>query len=54
MSFLDKFKFSRLKECLAKTRDNLLGKVQKILSSKSKIDDELLENIEEALIAGDV
>ncbi len=54
MGFLDKFKFSRLKEGLAKTRDNLFGKVQKILLSKSKIDDEMLDNIEEALIAGDV
>ena len=54
MGFLDAFKLSRLKEGLAKTRDNLFGKVQKILSSKSKIDDELLDNLEEVLIAGDV
>ena len=54
MGFFDAFKLSRLKEGLAKTRDNLFGKVQKILSSKSKIDDELIDNLEEVLIAGDV
>lgn len=54
MGFFDAFKFSRLKEGLAKTRDNLIGKVQKILTAKSKIDEEVLENLEEALIAGDV
>jgi fused signal recognition particle receptor len=54
MGFFDAFKLTRLKEGLAKTRDTLFGKVQKILSSKSKIDDEVLENLEEALIAGDV
>ncbi len=54
MGFFDNFKLSRLKEGLAKTRDNLIGKVQKILTSKTKIDEEVLQNIEEALIAGDV
>ena len=54
MGFLDAFKFSRLKEGLAKTRENLFGKVQKILSTKSKIDDELINNLEEVLISGDV
>jgi fused signal recognition particle receptor len=54
MGFLDKFKFSRLKEGLAKTRETLMGKVQKILMGKTKIDDELMDNLEEALIAGDV
>ena len=54
MGFFDAFKLSRLKEGLAKTRDNLFGKVQKILSSKSKIDDELIDDLEEVLIAGDV
>jgi fused signal recognition particle receptor len=54
MGFFDAFKFNRLKEGLAKTRDNLVGKVQKILSSKSKIDDEMLATIEETLLAADV
>ena len=54
MGFLDAFKFSRLKAGLAKTRENLIGKVQHILSSKSKIDDELIDHLEEVLIGGDV
>lgn len=54
MGFFDKLKFNRLKEGLAKTRENIIGKVQKLLSSKSKIDDELLDNLEEILLLGDV
>ena len=54
MGFLDKFKFSRLAEGLAKTRENIFGKVQKILLGKTRIDDEVLENLEEILISGDV
>jgi len=54
MGFLDAFKLSRLREGLAKTRDNILGKVQRIISTKSKIDDELLDGIEETLLASDV
>ncbi len=54
MGFFDKFKFSRLKEGLSKTRENIIGKVQRLITSKSKIDDELLNNLEEILILGDV
>jgi fused signal recognition particle receptor len=54
MGFFDAFKLNRLKEGLAKTRDNLIGKVQKLLSGKSSIDDDLLERLEEVLISSDV
>ncbi|MDI6803176.1 MAG: signal recognition particle-docking protein FtsY [Bacteroidota bacterium] len=54
MGFFDKFKFSRLKEGLTKTRENIIAKVQKLITSKSKIDDELLDNLEEILLLGDV
>ncbi|MBI4810874.1 MAG: signal recognition particle-docking protein FtsY [Ignavibacteriales bacterium] len=54
MGFFDKLKLSRLKEGLAKTRENLFGKIQKIITGKTRIDDELLNNLEEILIAGDV
>jgi fused signal recognition particle receptor len=54
MGFFDKFKLDRLKEGLAKTRENLFGKVQRVLSTKSTIDDEMIDRIEEILIAGDV
>jgi fused signal recognition particle receptor len=39
---------------LAKTRDSILQKVQHLAATKSKIDDELLVQLEEILIAGDV
>lgn len=54
MGFFDKFKLSRLKEGLTKTRENIIAKVQKLITSKSKIDDDLLNNLEEILILGDV
>ncbi len=54
MGFLDAFKFTRLKEGLVKTRENILGKITKLITTKSKIDDELLDGIEETMLAGDV
>lgn len=54
MGFFDKLSFSKLKEGLTKTRETLFGKVQKILLGKTKIDDELIENLEEVLIGADV
>jgi len=54
MGFLDTFKLARLKEGLAKTREALVGKIHRILAGKTKIDDELIERLEEALVAGDV
>jgi fused signal recognition particle receptor len=54
MGFFDKFKLSRLKEGLSRTRENLVHKVQKLLVGKSKIDDEVLDNLEEILLSGDV
>jgi fused signal recognition particle receptor len=52
MLFGDAFK--KLKEGLAKTRDTLFSKVATLVSSKSVIDDEMLERLEEILISGDV
>ncbi|MDT8324399.1 MAG: signal recognition particle-docking protein FtsY [Bacteroidota bacterium] len=54
MGFLDKLKFNRLKEGLAKTRDSVMNKVTRVIRAKRKIDEELLEEIEEILILGDV
>ncbi len=45
--------FAKLKEGLAKTRKNLIEKVDSILTGK-KIDEETLEELEETLIASDV
>ena len=54
MGFLDKLKFNRLKEGLAKTRESVMAKVNRVIKAKRKIDDELLDEIEEILILGDV
>jgi fused signal recognition particle receptor len=45
---------AKFKSGLTKTRDSFVSKVQKLAASKSTIDDELLEDLEEILIAGDV
>ena len=54
MGFFDRFKFDRLKEGLSKTREQIFGKVQRLLMGKSKIDGEMLESLEEILISADV
>lgn len=54
MGFFDKFKLSRLNEGLSKTREALFGKVQKIIFGKSKIDDQLIDDLEEILLGADV
>lgn len=53
MGFFDKLK-TKLKEGLARTRENLVAKVQRLITGKTKIDDELLDQLEEILISGDV
>ncbi len=54
MSLFDKLKFERLKEGLARTRGNIIGRVNRVIKGRSKIDDELLDEIEEILLTGDV
>ncbi len=39
---------------LEKTRDNIFGKLKRAVAGKSKVDDELLDDIEEILIEADV
>jgi len=46
--------FSRFSNSLKKTRDGTFKKLNRIFTAKRKIDDELLEEIEEILISGDV
>jgi signal recognition particle GTPase len=46
--------FKKLKSGLTKTRDTLFTKVATLVSSKSVIDDEMLDRLEEILISGDV
>ncbi|MBN1352419.1 signal recognition particle-docking protein FtsY [candidate division KSB1 bacterium] len=46
--------FMKLKKGLTKTRESLVGKISKIIKSRKKIDDDLLDEIEEILIGADV
>ena len=46
--------FSRLKDGLSKTRDNLVYGMDSIFSSYDKIDDDFYEELEEILVMGDV
>ncbi len=46
--------FQKFRNGLAKTRDSIVSKLDHIVRAKSTIDDEMLENLEEILLAGDV
>lgn len=46
--------FGKLKEGLTKTRQNLSDNVHRVLTGRKKIDEETFEDLEEALIMGDV
>lgn len=46
--------FKKLKKGLSKTREGLVGKIARIIKTRKKINDDLLDEIEEILIAGDV
>jgi fused signal recognition particle receptor len=46
--------FMRLKERLSKTRKTLSGGLEKLFSGKQRIDDNLLEELEELLITSDI
>ncbi|MGE5654926.1 MAG: signal recognition particle-docking protein FtsY [Bacillota bacterium] len=46
--------FDKLKESLAKTKQNLVEKIDTVISSFHKIDDDLFDELEEALITADV
>jgi len=46
--------FSKIKEGLAKTRENLMGNVNQVFATFRKVDEELFEELEEALIMADM
>ncbi|OGU18858.1 MAG: signal recognition particle-docking protein FtsY [Ignavibacteria bacterium GWA2_55_25] len=52
MALFDAWK--KLKDGLSKTRDSLFGKVAQLVNSKSSIDADFLEKLEEILISADV
>lgn len=46
--------FERLKQGLRKTKESILGQVSSIFQSFTKVDEEMLEELEEVLIASDL
>ncbi|HXG00675.1 MAG TPA: signal recognition particle-docking protein FtsY [Bacteroidota bacterium] len=54
MAFFDTSYFSKLKSGLSKTREGLLGKVVRLVTTRASIDEQTLEQLEEILIAADV
>lgn len=46
--------FSKIKEGLKKTRENITGSIESMLNSFTKIDESLFEELEELLVMGDV
>ena len=46
--------FEKLKGGLAKTKDAVFGKVDDIVKSFAKVDEDLLEELEEVLICSDM
>lgn len=46
--------FKKIKDGLEKTRKNIIGNVENVLASFTKIDEELFEELEEVLITADI
>ena len=46
--------FAKIKKSLSKTREGVFSKINRLVTAKRKIDDDLLDELEEILIAGDV
>jgi len=53
-SFFSKDKKEKLDNSLKKTKDSVFSKILKVIVGKSKIDDEVLDNLEEILVSSDV
>lgn len=53
-SFFSKEKKETLDKGLSKTKENVFSKITRAIAGKSKMDDEVLDNLEEVLITSDV
>ncbi len=53
-SFFNKEKKETLDQGLSKTKENVFSKITRAVAGKSKVDDEVLDNLEEALVTSDV
>jgi fused signal recognition particle receptor len=54
VSFLDKIGFNKLKQGLTKTKEDLFGKVNRLIKARKKIDSEFLAELEEIFILSDM
>lgn len=54
LSFFSKEKNITLDKGLSKTKEKVFGKIARAIAGKSKVDDEVLDNLEEVLITSDV
>lgn len=52
MGLLDRFK--KISDGLSRTRSNFVDKISKVISGKTKIDDQVIGGIEEILLASDI
>ena len=53
-SFFSKEKKETLDKGLAKTKESVFSKIARAVAGKSKVDDEVLDNLEEVLVTSDV
>jgi fused signal recognition particle receptor len=53
-SIFSKDKKENLEKGLSKTKENVFSKISRAVAGKSKIDDEILDNLEEVLVTSDV
>ena len=53
-NFFSKEKKETLDKGLSKTKENVFSKITRAIAGKSKVDDEVLDNLEEVLITSDV
>ncbi|MBQ8361929.1 MAG: signal recognition particle-docking protein FtsY [Bacteroidaceae bacterium] len=53
-NFFSKEKKETLDKGLSKTKESVFGKIARAIAGKSKVDDEVLDNLEEVLITSDV
>lgn len=53
-SFFSKEKKETLDKGLEKTKESFFGKITRAVAGKSKVDDEVLDNLEEVLVTSDV
>lgn len=54
MSLLEIINLSKLKEGLSKTKNNLLGKVNRLINARKKIDDDFIQELEEIFLLSDM